>query len=119
MLPRKIEMIRFVPGRVHGIHTIQHFVQLQDGRRIYYHKSPLANGARPRHLSCSSLNLAGVSTLRTVADYREILRRLSHVNRVVISGSGTLALESAETLRQRGYEVDASPARDDPLVRGA
>ncbi len=99
------QRIRFVPGRVHGIHTIQHFVQLQDGRRIYYHKLLLANGARPRHLSCSGLNLAGVSTLRTVADYREILRRLSHVNRVVISGSGTLALESAETLRQRGYEV--------------
>ena len=93
------QRIRFVPGRVHGIHTIQHFVQLQDGRRIYYHKLLLANGARPRHLSCSGLNLAGVSTLRTVADYQEILRRLSHVNRVVITGSGTLALESAETLR--------------------
>src|SRR2546428_2281745 len=101
----QVQRIRFVPGRVHGIHTIQHFVQLQDGRRIYYHKLLLANGARPRHLSCSGLNLAGVSTLRTVADYQEILRRLSYIDRVVITGSGTLALESAETLRQRGYEV--------------
>ncbi|HEY6409652.1 MAG TPA: FAD-dependent oxidoreductase, partial [Ktedonobacteraceae bacterium] len=72
---------------------------------INYDRLLLANGARPRQLSCAGLNLAGVSTLRSVADYQEILRRLSHVNRVVISGSGTLALESAETLRQRGYEV--------------
>ncbi|HEX9132567.1 MAG TPA: FAD-dependent oxidoreductase, partial [Ktedonobacteraceae bacterium] len=99
------QRIRFVPGRVAGINALQHFVQLQNGKHISYSKLLLANGARPRHLSCPGLNLAGVSTLRTVADYQEILRRLSDVNRVVVCGSGTLALESAETLRHRDYQV--------------
>jgi NADPH-dependent 2,4-dienoyl-CoA reductase/sulfur reductase-like enzyme/pSer/pThr/pTyr-binding forkhead associated (FHA) protein/Fe-S-cluster-containing hydrogenase component 2/CRP-like cAMP-binding protein len=97
--------IRFIPGRVVVIDTLQRFVQLQNGMHISYSKLLLANGARPRQLSCSGLDLAGVSTLRTVADYQEILRRLSDVNRVVVYGSGTLALESAETLRHRGYQV--------------
>ncbi len=97
--------IRFIPGRVVGINPVQHFVQLQNGKQISYSKLLLANGARPRHLSCSGLNLAGVSTLRTVADYQEILRRLRDVNRVVVCGSGTLALESAETLRHRDFQV--------------
>ncbi len=99
------QRIRFIPGRVVGINTLQRFVQLQNGKHISYSNLLLANGARPRHLSCSGLNLAGVSTLRTVADYQEVLRRLSDVNRVVVCGSGTLALESAETLRHRGYQV--------------
>jgi len=99
------QRIRFVPGRVIGINTAQRFVQLHDNKRISYHNLLLANGARPRYLSCPGLNLAGVSTLRTIADYQEILRRLGQVNRVLITGSGTLALESAETLRHRGYQV--------------
>ncbi|HET8852114.1 MAG TPA: NAD(P)/FAD-dependent oxidoreductase, partial [Ktedonobacteraceae bacterium] len=36
---------------------------------------------------------------------REVLRRLGSASRIVVCGSGTLALESAETLQQCGYEV--------------
>lgn len=99
------QRIRFIPGRVVGINSLQHVLQLQNGKQIGYSKLLLANGARPRNLTCSGLNLAGVSTLRTVADYQEILRRLSNANRVVVCGSGTLALESAETLRHHDYQV--------------
>jgi NADPH-dependent 2,4-dienoyl-CoA reductase/sulfur reductase-like enzyme/Fe-S-cluster-containing hydrogenase component 2/CRP-like cAMP-binding protein len=99
------QRVRFVPGRVIGIDTAQRLALLQNGKRVGYDRLLLANGARPRALKCPGLELEGVSTLRTVADYREILRRLRHVRRVVVSGSGTLALESAETLRHRGYEV--------------
>jgi len=99
------QRIRFIPGRIVGIDTAQHFAHLHNGKRIAYDKMLLANGARARSLSCAGLDLAGVSTLRSVADYQEILRRLQYVNRVVVVGSGTLALESAETLRHRGYEV--------------
>ena len=99
------QRIRFVPGRVVGINTLQHFVQLQNGKQISYDKLLLANGARPRQLACPGLGLAGVTTLRSVADYREVLRRLSSTSRIVVCGSGTLALESAETLQQHGYEV--------------
>jgi NADPH-dependent 2,4-dienoyl-CoA reductase/sulfur reductase-like enzyme/Fe-S-cluster-containing hydrogenase component 2/CRP-like cAMP-binding protein len=99
------QRIRFVPGRVMGINTVQNFVQLHNGQQLGYHKLLLANGARPRQLSCPGLDLAGVTTLRTVADYQEILRRLESANRIVVCGSGTLALESAETLNHRGYQV--------------
>ncbi len=97
--------IRFVHGRVMGIHAGQHFVQLHNGKRVGYDRLLLANGARPRTLSCPGLNLQGVSTLRTVADYQQILQRLKYVSRVLITGSGTLALESAEILRHRDYEI--------------
>jgi NADPH-dependent 2,4-dienoyl-CoA reductase/sulfur reductase-like enzyme/pSer/pThr/pTyr-binding forkhead associated (FHA) protein/Fe-S-cluster-containing hydrogenase component 2/CRP-like cAMP-binding protein len=99
------QRIRFVPGRVMGIHTVQNFVQLDNRQRLGYHKLLLANGARPKQLSCPGLNLAGVSTLRSIADYQEIMRLLGSAKRIVICGSGTLALESAETLNHRGYQV--------------
>ncbi len=97
--------LRFIPARVMGIQPDRHIVQLHNGQQLGYHKLLLANGARTRTLACPGLNLAGVSTLRTIADYQQVLRRLEHAERIVITGSGTLALESAETLRHRGYEV--------------
>ena len=99
------QRIRFIQGRVIGINTVQNFVQLHNGQRLKYHELLLANGARPKQLSCPGLNLAGVSTLRTIADYQEIMRLLRSTKRIVITGSGTLALESAETLNHRGYKV--------------
>lgn len=97
--------IRFIPGRAAIISPHEHFIQLQNGEQHRYDKLLLANGARPRQLDCPGANLAGVSTLRTVADYQEILRRLPTASRIVICGSGTLALESAEMLRSLGYQV--------------
>ncbi|HEY1353583.1 MAG TPA: FAD-dependent oxidoreductase [Ktedonobacteraceae bacterium] len=97
--------LRFLPARVMSLDPRQQTLQLHNGAVVRYDSLLLANGARPRTLECPGLNLAGVSTLRSVADYQEILHRLEHVRRVVVCGSGTLALESAETLRHRGYAV--------------
>ncbi len=97
--------VRFVPGRVVGIQPRQQFVQLDDGQRISYDKLLLAHGARARQLMCPGQHLAGVMTLRTITDYQQIRQRLPDAQRIVVCGSGTLALESAETLRHQGYEV--------------
>jgi NADPH-dependent 2,4-dienoyl-CoA reductase/sulfur reductase-like enzyme/pSer/pThr/pTyr-binding forkhead associated (FHA) protein len=97
--------IYFHADRVVGIQPDKHVVQLQSGRRLGYHRLLLANGARAAQLSCPGLDLNGVTTLRTVADYQKILSRLNSVRRVVVSGSGTLALETVETLRHRGFSV--------------
>ncbi len=97
--------IRFLPDRVVGIGAAQHRVQLQSGRQVSYDRLLLANGARPASLRCPGLNLVGVYTLRTVADYQAVLENLGATRRVVVSGSGTLALETIETLRHRGYAV--------------
>ncbi|GAC1343860.1 MAG: hypothetical protein NVSMB27_04180 [Ktedonobacteraceae bacterium] len=97
--------IRFLPERVVGIQAGQHMVQLQSGQQIGYSRLLLANGARASRLSCPGLDLAGVTTLRTVADYQKLLGQLGTARHIVVSGSGTLALETIETLRHRGYRV--------------
>src|SRR5436309_4350851 len=97
--------IRFLPERVVRIQAGQHTVLLQSGREVGYARLLLANGARASTLKCPGLDLTGVATLRTVADYQKVLARLGLVKRVVVVGSGTLALESIETLRHRGFQV--------------
>jgi NADPH-dependent 2,4-dienoyl-CoA reductase/sulfur reductase-like enzyme/pSer/pThr/pTyr-binding forkhead associated (FHA) protein/Fe-S-cluster-containing hydrogenase component 2/CRP-like cAMP-binding protein len=97
--------IGFIPGRVMGINASQRIMQLHNGQQIGYQTLLLAQGARPGRLKCPGMDLAGVSTLRTVTDYQEILRSLDNVSRVVICGSGTLALESAEVLQKHGCQV--------------
>jgi NADPH-dependent 2,4-dienoyl-CoA reductase/sulfur reductase-like enzyme/pSer/pThr/pTyr-binding forkhead associated (FHA) protein len=97
--------IRFICDRVVGIQGAQHTVQLQSGRRIGYHRMLLSNGASAVRLNCPGMNLKGVYTLRTIADYQALQNRLNTARRVVVSGSGTLALETIETLRHRGFKV--------------
>lgn len=101
----KQQHIRFLAGRIVAIHSRQHKVQLSNDQYVGYGKLLLAHGAQPRQLSCPGLALAGVSTLRTVADYQRIVQRLCDAKRIVVCGSATLALESAETLIHQGYEV--------------
>ncbi len=101
----KQQRIRFVSGHVVAVHPTQHKVQLSDGQSIGYSKLLLAHGALPHQLTCPGITLAGVSTLRTVEDYQRIVQRLRIAQRIVVCGSGTLALESAETLVHQGYEV--------------
>ncbi len=101
----KQQRVSFIGGRVVAVQHVQHIVQLRDGQQIGYRKLLLANGARPRQLSCPGLSLAGVTTLRTVVDYQQVIRGLASTKRIVVCGSGTLALESAETLVHQGYEV--------------
>lgn len=97
--------IRFISARVTGIQAGQHTVQLADGRPVPYSRLLLSNGARAARLTCPGADLKGVTTLRTVADYQAVMQQLPTARRVVVAGSGTLALETIETLRHRGYQV--------------
>ena len=97
--------IRFVAGRVMSIQAGQHTVKLHNGQQVGYGCLLLANGARASRLTCPGVELSGVTTLRTIGDYQEVLGRLHSVHRIVVSGSGTLALETIETLRHRGYQI--------------
>ncbi len=97
--------IRFLADRVVGIQPEQHLVQLASGKQTGYQRLLLATGARANSLTCPGSALAGVFTLRTVADYQRVLDRLKTARRIVVYGSGTLALETIETLRHRGYQV--------------
>ncbi len=99
------QQVHFFTGRVIDIEVDQHTIHLQNGKQVGYHRLLLATGARARHLSCPGANLVGVTTLRTVADYQNVLNYLGHVRRVVVIGSGPLAVESVEVLFQKGYQV--------------
>lgn len=99
------QRITSVQDRVIGIAVEQQYIQLQSGRQLAYDRLLLANGARPNTLTCPGSNLAGVTTLRSVADYQNVLGRLDTVRHIVVVGSGTLALETVESLCQRGYGV--------------
>jgi NADPH-dependent 2,4-dienoyl-CoA reductase/sulfur reductase-like enzyme len=97
--------IRFFMERVAGIQVGQHSIQLQSGQQLGYQRLLLATGSRARRLSCPGANLAGVTTLRTVADYQRVLNYLGYVRRVMVIGSGPLAVETAEILLHKGYQV--------------
>ncbi len=97
--------IRFLTDSVVGIQVAQHTVQLRSGHSMGYTRLLLAQGARATTLECSGVDLVGVTTLRTVADYQKVLARLTSVRRIVVTGSGPLALETVETLRHRGFQV--------------
>ncbi len=99
------QQIRCISGHVIGINSHQQFVQLHDGQQLGYDKLLLANGARPRQLSCPGNHLGGVMTLRTIADYQHIRQHLTVAKRIIVYGSGTLALETAEGLHHQGYMV--------------
>jgi NADPH-dependent 2,4-dienoyl-CoA reductase/sulfur reductase-like enzyme/pSer/pThr/pTyr-binding forkhead associated (FHA) protein len=99
------QRIRFFNERVNKIQVGQHCVQLRSGKQIGYSRLLLACGARASSLHSPGSTLEGVSTLRTIADYQAVQQRLRQTRRVVVSGSGTLALETIETLRKRGFEV--------------
>jgi NADPH-dependent 2,4-dienoyl-CoA reductase/sulfur reductase-like enzyme/pSer/pThr/pTyr-binding forkhead associated (FHA) protein len=99
------QQIRLFVGRAMKIQAGQHLVQLDDGQEVPYSRLLIACGASPRRLSCPGANLAGVTTLRSIADYQELQKRLVQTRRILVIGSGTLALETVETLRHRGHAV--------------
>jgi NADPH-dependent 2,4-dienoyl-CoA reductase/sulfur reductase-like enzyme/pSer/pThr/pTyr-binding forkhead associated (FHA) protein len=97
--------IHLLHDQVVGLDVRQHVVWLRSGKQLPYTRLLLAHGARAKGLTCPGANLVGVTPLRTIADYQRVLSYVQHVRRVVVVGSGTLALETIETLRHRGFAV--------------
>ncbi|MGH2497198.1 MAG: FAD-dependent oxidoreductase [Ktedonobacteraceae bacterium] len=97
--------LRFLLDRVTAIDVAQHQLALRRGQNVGYDRLLLATGARARRLTCPGCDLAGVLTLRSITDYQAAMRFLKIARRVVVYGGGPLALETVETLRQRGMAV--------------
>ncbi len=70
-----------------------------------YERLLLATGARARRLTCPGNDLAGVVALRTMADFQVAIQQLDTARRVVVVGSGSVALETVEILHRRGLQV--------------
>lgn len=97
--------LRFLLDRVVDIDVARHQLMLRRGQSVGYDRLLLAMGGRVRRLTCPGSGLAGVLTLHSVTDYQVALRFLEIARDVVVYGSGPLALETVDTLRQRGMRV--------------
>ncbi|HEY6797918.1 MAG TPA: FAD-dependent oxidoreductase [Kineosporiaceae bacterium] len=85
-------------------------VLLDDGTRLRFDRLVLATGAAPVVPPLTGLDRddppAGVTTLRTVDDAREIVAAAANARRAVVLGGGLLGLEAARGLARRGLDVE-------------
>jgi 3-phenylpropionate/trans-cinnamate dioxygenase ferredoxin reductase subunit len=91
--------------RVTDIARRTRHVRLDDGLALPYDALLLATGSRPRRLPAPGAELAGVHTLRTIADVDRIRAEAAAGRRLVIIGGGYIGLEVAATARELGMEV--------------
>ena len=79
---------------------------LRDGTVLRYAKLALTTGARPRRLPTEiGGDLAGVFTIRGVADADAIAPLLEPGKRMLVIGGGYIGLEAAAVARTKGMEV--------------
>jgi 3-phenylpropionate/trans-cinnamate dioxygenase ferredoxin reductase subunit len=94
-------------------------VTLRDGEVLPYRWLVLATGGRARTLSCPGADLAGVFTLRGIADARALRGELVAGRRMVIVGGGYIGLEVAAVAVKAGLAVTLIEAAPRVLARVA
>jgi 3-phenylpropionate/trans-cinnamate dioxygenase ferredoxin reductase subunit len=99
------QVITHLGRRVTEIAPHARRVRLEDGLALPYDALLLATGSRPRHLPVPGADLAGVHTLRTIADVDGIRTEAARGKHLVIIGGGYIGLEVAATARELGLEV--------------
>ena len=101
---------------VTAIDRSRHEVLLADGPPLRYDKLLVATGSAARRLPVPGADLAGVLTLRRVADSDAIRGRLGAASRVVVIGAGWIGLEVAAAARLAGLDVAVLEAAQLPLL---
>lgn len=94
-------------------------LDLSGGGHIAFDRAILATGSRPRTLALPGSDLAGVLSLRSVADARAIREASAGCDDVVVLGGGFIGLEIAATLALGGRRVTVVEAQDRLLARAA
>jgi 3-phenylpropionate/trans-cinnamate dioxygenase ferredoxin reductase component len=88
-------------------------------RSVPYDRLVLATGATARRLDVPGADLAGVVSLRTLADARAINVGLRGAQRVAVVGGGWIGLEVAAAIRNADVPVVVVEQADRPLARVA
>ncbi|RWE14546.1 MAG: NAD(P)/FAD-dependent oxidoreductase, partial [Mesorhizobium sp.] len=110
--------IDYRPGmRIDSIDARAGRLNLAGGGTLGFDRLVLATGSRPRLLKLDGAGLAGVVSLRSLADARLIRELSAQSEDVVILGGGFIGLEIAATLRAAGRNVTVVEAVDRLLGR--
>ncbi|MBZ9769663.1 FAD-dependent oxidoreductase [Mesorhizobium sp. CA6] len=110
--------IDYRPGvRIDSIDARASRLNVAGGGTLAFDRLVLATGSRPRLLKLDGAGLAGVISLRSLADARLIRELSAQSEDVVILGGGFIGLEIAATLRAAGRNVTVVEAVDRLLGR--
>lgn len=109
----KLELRLRLGRRAVGLDAARRTVTLDDGTAIGYTGLVIATGARARQ---PGTHLAGLHTLRTVADAAALRDALEHTDRVVVVGAGFIGSEIAASARGLGCAVTLIEAAPTPLA---
>lgn len=110
--------IDYRPGvRIERIDAAGRSLEISGGGVLAFDHLILATGSRPRILPLPGSDLAGVLSLRSLADARRIRDLSARSEDVVILGGGFIGLEIAATLRAAGRTVTVVEAVDRLLGR--
>jgi 3-phenylpropionate/trans-cinnamate dioxygenase ferredoxin reductase subunit len=110
--------IDYRPGaRIDSIDARAGRLNVAGGGKLGFDRLVLATGSRPRLLKLDGAGLAGVVSLRSLADARLIRELSAQSEDVVILGGGFIGLEIAATLRAAGRNVTVVEAVDRLLGR--
>jgi 3-phenylpropionate/trans-cinnamate dioxygenase ferredoxin reductase subunit len=105
---------------VAALNPAEKTVALRNGTVLRYAKLALTTGARPRRLPAETGgDLAGVFTIRNVADADAIAPLLQPGKRMLVIGGGYIGLEAAAVARTKGMEVAIIEVADRILQRVA
>ncbi len=91
--------------RVASIDRAARRVALSDGETIGYDALVIATGARPRRLGLPGEDLAGVMSLRSLADAEALKAAMIPGKTILLIGAGYIGLEVAASARKAGLKA--------------
>ncbi len=109
--------IRTVTGRVTGVSPEERRVVLEGGESLSFDRLLVATGSTPSPPPIPGLDLPGVVPCWTLADAREIVRRVESGGRVVILGAGFVACIILQGLASRGVDLTLVMGSSGRMVR--
>jgi 3-phenylpropionate/trans-cinnamate dioxygenase ferredoxin reductase component len=103
--------------RVAAIEPAEKRIRTDDDESFGYDRLLIATGAEPRTISIAGSELAGIHSLRTLADCDALRQRLVAGAKVVVVGAGWIGAEFAASARMRGLDVTVIERASVPLER--
>ena len=112
---RRVDLV--LGARVTSIDTAGRSVVLEDGSRREFGALLISTGADPVQLAIPGADTASVLYLRSFADSRAIVERVTGAKHVIVVGASFIGLEVAASLRTRGLAVDVVAPEQQPFER--